>query len=148
MKAQSLRWNQPWRQLAGMQANMHFWIKFMQIAQNLHVKIEVAHGHIPVFRHDQVKSHNPRIAGRKLETGENLCKHLLRRKASQDLIQISNRNLTTGSRECRATTKFLPRGLLFAIKLVACLCDRILQPGGKKLFTHGAEIGIPSNLSA
>ena len=65
---------------------MHLGIDAVQIVEHLHVQVEIVHGHIPVFRHDQIEADEARVGSGKFEAKQDLREDLFFGKAAQDLI--------------------------------------------------------------
>ena len=109
------------------------------------MQVEVAHGNIPIFRHDQVQSNHARILGSQFEAGENLREHLLRQQPAQYLIQVANSNITSWGGRGRATRQLFLLNLFFFVEFAASAGDLIFQTAGHKLLAHAGEVGIPTN---
>jgi len=103
----------------------------MQRLDDLHVQVEVVHGHVIIFRHHQIKSHETRIGLRQLKSEQDLRKHLLPRQSAQHLIQIMNRNLASRSRLRRPAMQHLFLSSFIGIKLAAHRRDHIRHSAGQ-----------------
>src|SRR5580765_3471385 len=82
--------------LASVKADVHLGVNFVQIVEHLHVQVEVVAWNVPVLGHHEIESDEARIGLRELKAEHDFCEHHLAREAAQDLIQVVNRDLTTG----------------------------------------------------
>src|SRR5262249_21422156 len=90
VEGQSVGRNQADGQLTGMQRDVNLGINAVQLVEHPHVQIEVAHGHVPVFRHDEVEPHETWVRGREFEAEDNLREYGLLREAAENLIKIAD----------------------------------------------------------
>src|SRR5215475_11545992 len=105
VKTQAFGWDKAQGEFPSVQSDMHLGINSVQVVEHPHVQLKVAHGNVPVFRHNQVQPDHTRINRSKLEASENLRKYLLRRKPSQYLIKIAKRDVACGESGRRAAFK-------------------------------------------
>src|SRR5678815_503906 len=148
VKTQPLWRDHPRRQLTCVQCDVNFGVHAVQVVENAHVQIEVAHGNVPVFRHDQVQSDKARVCLGQFESQENFCKDLLARKPAQDLIEKSDRDLTSGiGFRSAALQRALGHGKIFSEAIAGCASD-VLQPACEQLLALGGKIIVPSEFLA
>ena len=90
MEAKAAGRHQARRKLPRMKADVYLWVDAVQIVEHPHLQVVVLHGPIAVLRHHEVDTDHARIRHRRLEAEQRLREHLLRRKAAQDLKEVTN----------------------------------------------------------
>ena len=148
VKTQSLVRHQPWRQFAGMQADVHSRIKFPQPINHVHVQVEIAHGDMPILRHYQVETHYPRIGLRHFEAGQYLRKHLLRAQPTEDLIQIPHRHSASRLSIRLTAMQVLPHAGFELIQISLSGGDYLFESASQHVFANVIQALVPVKVAA
>jgi len=74
-------------EFAGVEADVHGGIDAVEVIKHQHLAVILGHGDVAVFRHDEVEADDAGILRGDLKGEKSLSEDLLRREATEDLIE-------------------------------------------------------------
>ena len=145
MRAQSVRRQLTGSKFAGVLGEMHVGMQVVEVIEDPHVQAVIVHRCIAVFRHYGIQRYKPRVGLNYGEAGHNLGKHLLPRRATIDLVDVSNRYVTTrvGMSDVLAGKQPVFLGLRI-VQNLQDTCDSTLDSGSIELLALFIEVVGPA----